>query len=114
MCIRDSLQHIDYQADVSRFKQQKSRKAYEDDGESLDEFEDEESKVGSSLGAEEEEEADQLGDLPDLTSSKTTTGKQKKRKERRKKGAMSDVSGFSMTSSAIARSEALTLSLIHI
>lgn len=50
-----------------------------------------------------------MGDLPDLTSSKTTTGKQKKRKERRKKGAMSDVSGFSMTSSAIARSEALTI-----
>ncbi|CUS23662.1 LAQU0S11e01442g1_1 [Lachancea quebecensis] len=104
----EDLQNIDYQADVARFKQHKSKAGPEDDLDSVNDFEDD----GASLSApsvEEEEEQDQLGDLPDLSASNNKNAKQKKRKDRRKKGAMSDVSGFSMSSSAIARTEALTV-----
>ncbi|KAM3160695.1 Ltv1p [Lachancea thermotolerans] len=103
----EDLQNIDYQADVARFTQHKSRAGPEDGWDSVDEFEDD----GASLSAAsiEEEEQDQLGDLPDLSTSKNKNAKQKKRKDRRKKGAMSDVSGFSMSSSAIARTEVLTV-----
>ena len=77
------LQGIDYQADVRRAVRA---------GISDDEFESEEE--------EEEEQEDMLGDLPSFG---------KGAKGRRRKGAMSDVSGFSMTSSAVARTETMTV-----
>ncbi|CAI4045922.1 hypothetical protein SUVZ_11G0760 [Saccharomyces uvarum] len=95
----EDLGNIDYQADVRRFQKGKStlEKANSDD-----EF----SNAGlESINPSEEE--DVLGDLPSI-QDKNKTGK-KKRRSRQKKGAMSDVSGFSMSSSAIARTETMTV-----
>ncbi|SCU86742.1 LAME_0D07470g1_1 [Lachancea meyersii CBS 8951] len=113
----EDLQNIDYQADVTRFKQQQSRKgrgeSHEvggDDQDSLNEFGND-SDAGSSVALPEEngeeEEDDFVGELPQISTKKKTT--KSTSKSRRKKGTMSDVSGFSMSSSAIARSEALTV-----
>ncbi|KAF0273256.1 hypothetical protein FOG51_01758 [Hanseniaspora uvarum] len=53
------------------------------------------------------EEEDNFGDLPTFNNAKKTGNNS--RKQRRKKGAMSDVSGFSMSSSAIPRTEIMTV-----
>ncbi|CCF59763.1 hypothetical protein KAFR_0H03530 [Kazachstania africana CBS 2517] len=87
----DDLQNIDYQADVRRFQMQSKGDM---DLQSENEFNDE----------EEEEENDMLGELPTIK-----TNQKSKKKQRRKKGAMSDISGFSMSSSAIARTETMTV-----
>ncbi|SCU88123.1 LADA_0E08328g1_1 [Lachancea dasiensis] len=110
----EDLQNIDYQADVQRFKQHQSRKAYpgdEEDADSVNDFDRASDDVGSldalSEDGEDKEELDTLGDLPQIKTSKKPS--KSNSKSRRKKGAMSDVSGFSMSSSAIARSEAMTI-----
>ncbi|SCV05518.1 LANO_0H09252g1_1 [Lachancea nothofagi CBS 11611] len=112
----EDLQNIDYQADVTRFKQQQSRKAHDEDWESVQDFNSEADDLESISvppqegSAEVQEEEDTLGDLPSISAGvKSSTKQKKKGRDRRKKGAMSDVSGFSMSSSAIARSEALTV-----
>ncbi|CEP62071.1 ribosome biogenesis protein LTV1 LALA0_S04e07096g [Lachancea lanzarotensis] len=110
----EDLQNIDYQADVTRFKKQQSRKTRDgtlevdgDDLDSLNDF-DNVSDIGSVAPLQEDgEELDTLDDLPQINSKKKTS--KSKGKTRRQKGAMSDVSGFSMSSSAITRSEALTV-----
>ncbi|AJS53666.1 Ltv1p [Saccharomyces cerevisiae YJM1460] len=95
----EDLENIDYQADVRRF--QKDNSILEKHN-SDDEF----SNAGlDSVNPSEEE--DVLGELPSI-QDKSKTGK-KKRKSRQKKGAMSDVSGFSMSSSTIARTETMTV-----
>ncbi|AMD22750.1 HHL020Wp [Eremothecium sinecaudum] len=92
------LHEIDIAADVRRFKQQQS-KLHSDDWDSDDNF--------SAAGAGEEDETlDSLGELPSFNNKPQ---KNSKRKDRRKKGAMSDISGFSMSSSAIARTEVMTV-----
>ncbi|CAI4044554.1 hypothetical protein SKDZ_11G0730 [Saccharomyces kudriavzevii ZP591] len=95
----EDLENIDYQADVRRFQKDKSApKEFDSD----DGF--------SNAGLESVnpcEEEDVLGELPSI-QDKNKTGK-KKRRSRQKKGAMSDVSGFSMSSSAIARTETMTV-----
>ncbi|KAL6935194.1 uncharacterized protein HGUI_03079 [Hanseniaspora guilliermondii] len=53
------------------------------------------------------EDEDDFGDLPTFSNAKKTGNNS--RKQRRKKGAMSDVSGFSMSSSAIPRTEIMTI-----
>ncbi|CDR39333.1 CYFA0S03e02256g1_1 [Cyberlindnera fabianii] len=58
---------------------------------------------------EEEDEGDVLGELPSLNDTTMKSKKGAKRKERRKKGALSDTSAFSMSSSAMLRSESLRL-----
>lgn len=98
------LQDIDYQADVRRFqKEQKYLQKNKND----DEFDNESINPPSDAAFSADEEYDELPGLPDFSNKKTTGAK--KRKQRHKKGAMSDVSGFSMTSSVIARSEAMTV-----
>lgn len=89
----EDLENIDYQADVQRFKDSHGKAILnkDDDLESV----------------EPESEEDTLGELP--TIEKKSKNKKSKSKERRKKGAMSDVSGFSMSSSAIARTETMTI-----
>ncbi|CCH60110.1 hypothetical protein TBLA_0C03060 [Henningerozyma blattae CBS 6284] len=102
----EDLQDIDYQADVRRFqkeqKHSKRNKELEDDNESINPPSD-----GAFSDEREAEAEDMLGDLPTFGSNAKTGAK--KRKERRKKGALSDVSGFSMSSSAISRSETMTV-----
>ena len=110
----EDLRDIDYQADVRRF--QKSG-GLDDKYNSDDEFDDL-SEVGVTSttqqglveGEEEEEgeEGDVLGELPNI-QSRTKDGKSRRRKERRRKGAMSDISGFSMSSSVLSRSETMTV-----
>ncbi|CAI4034628.1 hypothetical protein SMKI_11G0760 [Saccharomyces mikatae IFO 1815] len=95
----EDLENIDYQTDVRRFQKDISTiEKYNSD----DEF----SNAGpESVNPSEEE--DILGELPSI-QDKSKAGK-KKRRSRQKKGAMSDVSGFSMSSSAIARTETMTV-----
>lgn len=100
----DDLHQIDYQNDVMRFQDEQKRKNKKDNDyiESDNEFLSEE---------EEDEEAhDTLGDLPTINNKNSKSKSSKnKRKQRHKKGAMSDISGFSMSSSAIARTESMTV-----
>ncbi|KAL6449655.1 LTV1 Protein LTV1 [Candida maltosa Xu316] len=80
----------DWQRDFFKFKKENKNKNNEWDSD--DEFEDEE---------------DELPDLPEIP----TNGNKKvsKTKLRKKKGAMTDTSSFSMSSSALFRTEGLTL-----
>ncbi|SCU97888.1 LAMI_0F11936g1_1 [Lachancea mirantina] len=96
----EDLQNIDYQADVTRFKKEISKTGLDSDAESN------EPGFGDSGDDLSEEENDTVGELPSINGPKTTRNK---KKTRRKMGAKSDVSGFSMSSSAIARSEAMTV-----
>lgn len=100
----EDLKDIDYQADVKRFqKEQKQWQQKSVDGESNNEFDNESDQQTSDL------ELDDLGDLPTFDSNNKSKTGSKRRKERKKKGAMSDISGFSMSSSAIARTETMTI-----
>lgn len=95
----EDLRDIDYQADVRRFQKEQSQHKPSNSEEEL---------ANQELESEEPEgEDDVLADLPSFDTNAKSGNK--KRKERRKKGAMSDVSGFSMTSSAIARTETMTV-----
>ncbi|RLV89631.1 Protein LTV1 [Spathaspora sp. JA1] len=76
---------------VMKFKQENKNK--ENEWDSDDDFE------------EEEEEQDAVGELPTINSKP----KKSNTKLRKKKGAMTDTSSFSMSSSALFRTEGLTL-----
>lgn len=81
-----------WERDFQKFK--KAQKNQVNDWDSDNEFEDE----------EQAEAADDLGALPSISGKKKP-----KSKLRRKKGAMTDTSSFSMSSSALFRTEGLTL-----
>lgn len=101
----DDLHQIGYQDDVKRFQDEQKKQKNLDYIESDNEF------LSDDDNLEEEEENDTLGDLPTINNNKKSaikSGKNKK-KQRHRKGAMSDVSGFSMSSSAIARTETMTV-----
>ncbi|CCE65883.1 hypothetical protein TPHA_0N01020 [Tetrapisispora phaffii CBS 4417] len=100
----EDLQEMHYQADVMRF--QKDRKHNEDL--SGDELSQDDLESVDPQDEVEEEDGDFVGALPDFSKTKKVSGS-KKRKDRHKKGAMSDISGFSMSSSAIARTEVMTV-----
>lgn len=100
----EDLQAIDISADVRRFKLQ--QKKVGNDWDSDDDF-NEDGSVAYGSENLDEEEGDVLADLPTFANA-SKKGK-KSRKSRHKKGAMSDVSGFSMSSSAIARTEVMTI-----
>ncbi|CDH10582.1 related to Protein LTV1 [Zygosaccharomyces bailii ISA1307] len=91
----EDLKNIDYQADVQRFKREQNRV------QEVDEFSTGPQSVDP--GEEDEEEVDALAELPSFGQ------KGQKRKDRQKKGTKSDLTGFSMTSSAIARTETMTV-----
>jgi protein LTV1 len=57
----------------------------------------------------EDEGQDVLPELPSFKDAPSTAKKGSKRKQRMKKGAMTDTTSFSMTSSALYRSEGLTI-----
>ncbi|CCH40845.1 hypothetical protein BN7_379 [Wickerhamomyces ciferrii] len=82
-----------WEADFRKFKAVNKNK--KNDWDSDDEF--------------DEDEEDVVPDLPTFDNSKNLTKKQSKRKQRQKKGAMTDTSSFSMSSSALFRNEGLTL-----
>lgn len=83
-----------WQADFHKFKTE--TKSQPNEWDSDDDFE-----------GDSEEERDVLPDLP--VSDKLNSKNVSKTKQRKKKGAMTDTSSFSMTSSALFRSEGLTL-----
>lgn len=83
--------HTGWERDFARFKKQAPK---QNDWDSEDEFED--------------EGLDTLADLP-ANSQAGSKKKQSKTKTRRKMGAMTDTLAFSMTSSALFRTEGLTL-----
>lgn len=100
----EDLKDIDYQADVKRFQQQQKqwqKRAGSDADSNAEDLE--------SVQPDSELEDDVLGDLPTFGAKPDSKVGSKKRKERKKKGAMSDISGFSMSSSAIARTETMTI-----
>lgn len=80
-----------WQNDFNKFKKDTKHKANEWDSD--DEF-------------ENDEEEDTLPDLPSIGTGKS---KKSKTKLRKKKGALTDTTSFSMTSSALFRTEGLTL-----
>jgi len=92
-----------WEADFRKYKAVTKNK--QNDWDSDDEF-DEEDEL-------EEEEVDDLPDLPNFSgaskSSAAANKKGSKRRQRKKKGAMTDTSSFSMSSSALFRNEGLTL-----
>ncbi|KAH3685237.1 hypothetical protein WICPIJ_003781 [Wickerhamomyces pijperi] len=84
-----------WEAGFRQFKA--TSKARKNDWDSDDEFED-------------EDEDDFLPELPSFGNSAADSSKKgSKRKQRMKKGAMSDTSGFSMSSSAVHRTEQMTI-----
>lgn len=109
----DDLKEIHYQDDVKRFQKFGKQDDLSDNEFLEDDLSDSnadfmnEDFTGGEKEEEEEEENDVLGDLPSI-SNKKATGKQRRR-QRKKKGTMSDISGFSMSSSAIARTETMTI-----
>lgn len=101
----EDLKNIDYQADVQRFKKEQKKDLADDEissaGPQSVEPEDNDEKQ------EEQEEQDGLGELPSLQQKQSGNGK--RRKDRQKMGTKSDLTGFSMSSSAIARTETMTI-----
>ncbi|KAL6946728.1 hypothetical protein ACO0RG_000893 [Hanseniaspora osmophila] len=87
---------VGWGSDMSNFKKTQEKNG-DFDNESNNDFD-----------SEFAEDQDQLGDMPSF-DKQSIAGKSKSRKQRRKKGAMSDTSGFSMSSSAIARTEVMTV-----
>ncbi|OWB67298.1 hypothetical protein B5S30_g2655 [[Candida] boidinii] len=90
--------NFDWEKDFNKFK--KTNDKSQNDWDSDDEFDDDE--------GEEEEDGDVLGDLPDLSNSNAKS-KNLKKKEKRKKGAKTDTSSYSMSSSALCRTEQMTI-----
>ncbi|KAK6453640.1 Low temperature viability protein [Scheffersomyces xylosifermentans] len=88
--------------DFSKFKAETGNKANEWDSD--DDFDEEE----EDNKEEEEEENDVVGELP-TGEVLSKSSKKSKTKLRKKKGAMTDTTSFSMTSSANFRTEGLTL-----
>ncbi|KAG7894736.1 hypothetical protein KL905_002406 [Ogataea polymorpha] len=85
-------ENFDWEKDFSRFKKEQSRTKVANDWDSDDEFDDE----------------DEVGSLPDLGAT-AMKSKSSKKKERRRKGAKTDTSSYSMSSSALCRTEQMTI-----
>ncbi|KAG7663859.1 LTV1 [[Candida] subhashii] len=96
--IPDANVNSGWQKDFMKFK--RDTKNQTNDWDSDDDFEGEEE-------GHEEEEADELPELPQINGA--SSKKKSKTKLRKKKGAMTDTSSFSMSSSALFRTEGLTL-----
>ncbi|ODV87990.1 hypothetical protein CANARDRAFT_26160 [[Candida] arabinofermentans NRRL YB-2248] len=92
----NSAGNFDWEKDFGKFKKAQSRGKIANDWDSDDEF-----------GSEDEQE-DALGDLPDLKDTDMKS-KSSKKKEKRKKGALTDTSSYSMSSSALCRTEQMTI-----
>ena len=107
--------NTNWQRDFMKFKKEDKHRQHDwdsdDDFDEEDDEEDQESTQAQSqahLNGEvvddnDDDDGDQLGDLPDVRSKKSKT------KLRKKKGAMTDTSSFSMSSSALFRTEGLSL-----
>jgi len=85
--------HTNWEKDFKKFKMDNKNKA--NDWDSDDEFEDEDEDV--------------VPDLPSFNGNNLSNKKLSKTKLRKKKGAMTDTSSFSMSSSALFRTDGLTL-----
>lgn len=96
----DNPEDFDWEKDFKKFKQAEKYGKVKNDWDSDDDFDD----VDDSN--EEDENRDTVGNLPDFKSSKH---KSKSKKARRKKGAMTDTSSYSMSSSAMCRTEQMTV-----
>ncbi|ODV97964.1 hypothetical protein PACTADRAFT_47793 [Pachysolen tannophilus NRRL Y-2460] len=89
-----------WQDDFKKFKRDQKRGKIVNDWDSDDDF-------GSDDDDNEEEEEDVLAQLPEIKNA--ASKKKSKAKERRKKGALTDTSSFSMSSSALFRTEGLRI-----
>lgn len=92
----------DWQKDFSKFKKKQGKVAndWDSDDDFSDDYDDEQD------GASEDED-DFVGDLPDV--SKMKSSKSAKKKSKRSKGSKTDTSSYSMSSSAMARTEQMTI-----
>lgn len=93
--------NFNWEKDFQKYKRTKGRKI--DEFDSDNEF-DEEDEV-------DEDEDDIVGELPNIAdkSLKSANTKSSKKKARRKKGATTDTSSYSMSSSALCRTEQMTI-----
>lgn len=89
---------FNWEKDFGKFKQRQDNRG--NDWDSDDDFSDEEEE-------EEEEGGDFVGDLPTLDNLKSS--KSAKKNSKRRKGTKTDTSSYSMSSSAMARTEQMTI-----
>lgn len=95
--------NFNWEKDFQKYKQKKGRVV--DEFDSDNEFEDDYEED------EEEDENDVVGDLPNVSGKalKSSNTKSSKKNARRKKGATTDTSSYSMSSSALCRTEQMTI-----
>lgn len=99
--VKESGEDFNWEKDYAKYKNTKGRIADEFDSDNDFEESDE----------EEEEEGDLVGDLPNISEKglKSANTKSSKKKAKRKKGATTDTSSYSMSSSALCRTEQMTI-----
>ncbi|GME70852.1 unnamed protein product [Ambrosiozyma monospora] len=99
----EGRENPDWEKDFSKFKKAQARGKINNDWDTDDEFD--------SEAEADEEEDDDFGELPDINNAnlKSSNNKKAKKKARRKKGAMTDTSSYSMSSSALCRTEQMTI-----
>jgi len=89
---------FNWEKDFKKFKQAQASGKVSNNWDSEDEFESEEDEEG--------EERDIIGELPSIQNNEK---KSRAKKVKRKKGAMTDTSSYSMSSSALCRTEQLSI-----
>ncbi|GMG39667.1 unnamed protein product [Ambrosiozyma monospora] len=99
----EGCENPEWENDFNKFKKAQSRGKISNDWDTDDEF-DSEAEL-------DEDENDDFGELPDINNAnlKSSNNKKAKKKARRKKGAMTDTSSYSMSSSALCRTEQMTI-----
>lgn len=94
---------FNWEKDFARYKNTKGRivDEFDSDNEFEDDAEEEEE--------DEEDEDDFVGDLPNIGEKGLKSSKSSKKNAKRKKGATTDTSSYSMSSSALCRTEQMTI-----
>lgn len=103
----EATSNFNWEKDFAKYKRTKGQiiDDFDSDNEFSDNFDED------SEDDEEVEEGDVFGELPDIKSKnlKSSNTKSKKKNARRKKGATTDTSSYSMSSSALCRTEQMTI-----
>ncbi|KAG0681552.1 hypothetical protein C6P40_001029 [Pichia californica] len=99
----EGSENFNWEKDFNKYKKTKGRQVDEFDSDNeFDEDDDED---------DDEDEDDVVGDLPNIgdKSLKSSNTRSSKKKAKRKKGATTDTSSYSMSSSALCRTEQMTI-----
>lgn len=98
---KQTAKEFNWEKDFQKYKKTQGRKVNEFDSDN--EFDDDEE--------EDDDDDDIVGDLPNIgeKSLKSSNTRSSKKKAKRKKGATTDTSSYSMSSSALCRTEQMTI-----